>query len=110
MKVHSVRFDHQYNYFAAYNTTDSAGWSSFISIISQFSSMYSVQYYFNLHTKIHDCQGDQDKHDFIQKTLMVRRKEQSMKNSSWRDHKTFLEYWRKTHAKSTYEEEPKKKN
>jgi len=34
LRVHSIRFDHQYIYFAAYNTTDAWGLRHLVSVIS----------------------------------------------------------------------------
>tara|TARA_B110000285_G_scaffold43218_1_gene48074 strand:+ start:704 stop:898 length:195 start_codon:yes stop_codon:yes gene_type:complete len=62
-----------------------------------------VQYYHDINSTLVDCQGDQDKHDFIQKTIMIRQKEQQMKNSSWREHKAFLKYWNEIEGGKHYD-------
>ena len=107
MRCHSLRFDHEFNYYAAYNTTDTWGFRNFTNTISQFTSRLVIQYYFNLEGVLLDCQNDKDKHEFLKRTLMIRRKEQSMK-LSWRDHQEFLTYWNDTNQKSSYSSIDKK--
>jgi len=34
LKIHAMRFDHQFKHFAAYNTTDTFGFYNFIACIS----------------------------------------------------------------------------
>jgi len=43
-------------------------------------------------------------------TLMTRKKEQRMKNSSWLQHKAFLAYWEETQSKPDYVHKKPKKN
>lgn len=52
MKVHAIRFDHLFEYFCPYNTTNTSGLKNFFSTLSQFTSRYVVQYYFNLESQL----------------------------------------------------------
>ena len=101
LRCHGVRFDHKFAYFAAYNSTDSWGLKSVINLTCQFTSCHIIQYYFNMEGVLHDC-VEADKHEFVKRCLMIRRKEQSMKNLDWRDHQEFLSYWNDTYNKGTY--------
>ena len=97
LRVHAIRFDHKFQYFSPYNTTDRLGLWSVIGIIQQFASTYIVQYYFNLEGPLHEeCKTTQEKSDLIKHALMIRRKEQMMKHSDWRMHQEFLDFWNKT--------------
>ena len=73
MVVHSIRFDHIFNYYSPYNSYDELGLSSFMGIASQFTCKYVVQWYFTLNFS--KCKNDVEKSDFVKKTLMIRRKE-----------------------------------
>ena len=75
LRIHSFRFDYQYNYFAPMNTTDSLGIKSVINNIYQFTSIMKIQYYYNLEGPLLECKNDRDKHEFIKRTLMTLRKE-----------------------------------
>ena len=103
LRVHSIRFDHQYKYFSPYNSYDENGWKLFFGNLKQFTSKYKVQYFFDINGTLVDCQNDQDKHDFVQKSIMIRQKEQQMKNSSWREHKEFLKFWNEIEGGKHYE-------
>ena len=50
-----------------------------------------------------ECKTLKDKDEFIKRCLFARRKEQMMKNLSWRDHKEFLPYFNKTKTAEDYE-------
>lgn len=74
-----------------------------MGIIGQFSSVHIVQYYFNMEGMLYDdCKTMELKQDFVKKCLMIRRKEQMMKNLDWRDHCEFLKYWNKTKTAEDY--------
>jgi len=104
LRVHAVRFDHQFAYYSPINTTEYSGLHNFLGTIAQFSSRYTVQYYFNLEGMLYnDCKTAQQKSDFVKTVLMTRRKEQMMKNLDWRDHREFLKYWNKTKTVEDYE-------
>jgi 1-acyl-sn-glycerol-3-phosphate acyltransferase len=45
LRVHAIRFDHIYRYFACYNSYDEAGFRFMLSVMTQFSSKMVVQYY-----------------------------------------------------------------
>lgn len=102
LRVHSIRFDHSFKYFAPYNTTNASGWSNFIACTSQFTSKYIVQFYFNINGVLKECQNFQDKKEFIKKTLMIRTKEQSLSSLSWREHEEFIKLWNQTADKKSY--------
>lgn len=70
--VHSIRFDHQFKYFAPYNTTDTTGIMNFIACTSQFTSRYTVQFFFNINGGIHECKTFEEKKEFIKRTIMIR--------------------------------------
>lgn len=55
LRVHAIRFDHEFSYFSPYNTTDSWGFRNLSNTISQFTSKLVIQYYFNLEGVLHDC-------------------------------------------------------
>ena len=57
LKVHTIRFDHTFTYFSAYNTTDQLGLKTFFSTISQFTSKYNVQYYHNISKGLKECKS-----------------------------------------------------
>jgi len=79
LRIHSIRFDYEYKYFAPMNTTDSWGIKNVINNVYQFTSKMKIQYYYNLEGVLLNCQSEKDKHEFIKRTLMTIRKEQSMK-------------------------------
>lgn len=79
MRIHSFRFDYDYKYFAPMNTTDSYGFRNVLNNVYQFTSKLRIQYYYNLEGILIDCQNEKDKAEFIKRTLMTIRKEQSMK-------------------------------
>jgi len=85
LRITAMRFEHTFAYLSPYNTTDYWGFSNFINVVTQFTSKLTIQYYFNLEGVLLDCQSDKDKHDFIQRTLMFRNKEESL-SLTWRDH------------------------
>ena len=99
LRVTSIRFDHEFTYFSPYNTTDRLGLRHFMSTISQFSSKYFVQFYFNLENELKQLQSGQEQTDFIKRSLMIRRKEQSMSSLNWRSHVEFLKLWAMKDAK-----------
>lgn len=104
LRIHAIRFDHTFTYFSPYNSTDDLGIRTFFATICQFTSRYTVQYYFNMEGTLYDeCKKADLKHDFVQRVLMTRRKEQQMKNLDWRDHQEFLKYWNKTKTAEDYE-------
>ena len=74
------------------NTTDVRGFKIFFSTIYQIMSILKIQYYFNIEQALSDCKNDKEKHEFIKRSLMTIRKEQSMK-LSWKEHKEFLNEW-----------------
>lgn len=79
LRIHSFRFDYDYKYFAPMNTTDSWGFRNVLNNVYQFTSKMKIQYYYNLEGVLIDCQNDKDRGEFIKRTLMTIRKEQSMK-------------------------------
>ena len=75
LRIHSMRFDYEYKYFAPMNTTDSWGIRNVVDNVYQFTSKMKVQYYYNLEGVLLNCQSEKDKHEFIKRTLMPIRKE-----------------------------------
>ena len=75
LRIHSMRFDYEYKYFAPMNTTDSWGIRNVVDNVYQFTSKMKIQYYYNLEGVLLNCQSEKDKHEFIKRTLMPIRKE-----------------------------------
>lgn len=48
LKIHTLRFDYEFKYWAPMNTTDSSGFRNLMSSVQQFTSKMKVQYYQNL--------------------------------------------------------------
>ena len=72
MKVHAIRFDHEFLYWSAYNTTDRTGITTFMKTISQFASRYVVQYYFNIEKKLIALKTDKEQVEFLKSCLMTK--------------------------------------
>ena len=103
LRIHAIRFDHTFNYYSPYNSTDQLGLRAYSGIVTQFTSKYITQFYFNLEGMLFDeLKTTKDKSDFVKNCLMIRRKEQQMKNLDWRDHKEFLSYWNETQTAEDY--------
>jgi hypothetical protein len=52
MKVHTLRFDYEFEYASPYNTTDVLGLKHMIKVLTQVRNVMVVQYYFNLEEKL----------------------------------------------------------
>jgi len=52
MKVHTLRFDYEFEYASLYNTTDVLGLKHMIKVLTQVRNVMVVQYYFNLEEKL----------------------------------------------------------
>ena len=52
-KVHSVRFDYEFQYTSPYNTTDLRGFKTLLKLLTQLRNSMLVQYYFNVEEKLH---------------------------------------------------------
>ena len=65
MRVSAIRFDHAFQYYSAYNSTDRSGLSSFFGCVCQFTSKYTVQYFQNIQGPLNECQNESDRHEFI---------------------------------------------
>ena len=52
MKIHTLRFDYEFEYASPYNTTDVLGLKHMIKVLTQVRNVMVVQYYFNLEEKL----------------------------------------------------------
>ena len=52
MKVHTLRFDYEFEHASPYNTTDVLGLKHMIKVLTQVRNVMVVQYYFNLEEKL----------------------------------------------------------
>ena len=55
LRMHSIRFDHVFQYFSPYNSYDENGFWNLIGLLKQFTSRYKVQYYFDINSVVKDC-------------------------------------------------------
>ena len=85
LKIHTIRFDYEFKYWAPMNTTDELGFRNLLGSVQQFTSKMKIKYYQNIEGPLNECKNDKEKTELIRRSLMAMRKEQSMK-LSWRDH------------------------
>ena len=52
MKLHTIRFDYEFEHASPYNTTDVSGVKNMIKILTQVRNVMNVQYYFNVEEKL----------------------------------------------------------
>jgi hypothetical protein len=52
MRLHTIRFDYEFEYVSPYNSTDVKGVRSALRLMTQFRNVMHVQYYFNLEEKL----------------------------------------------------------
>lgn len=52
MKIHTLRFDYEFEHASPYNTTDLLGLRHVIKVLTQVRNVMVVQYYFNLEEKL----------------------------------------------------------
>ena len=51
-KVHTLRFDYDFEYASPYNTTDVGGFKTLLKLLTQLRNSMLVQYYFNVEEKL----------------------------------------------------------
>ena len=52
VKLHTLRFDFEFDYASPYNTTDLGGWRHLAKMLTQVRNVMLVQYYFNAEDKL----------------------------------------------------------
>jgi hypothetical protein len=65
LKIHSLRFDYEFKYWAPMNTTDESGLTNLMTGIKQISSRMKIQYYQNLEETLNECKSEKEKTELI---------------------------------------------
>ena len=63
--THAIHFDHKYKNFAPYNTTDALGFRALGNCMTQFFCHLQIQFLFNLHTELDECEGDTERAELV---------------------------------------------
>eukprot|EP00347_Sterkiella_histriomuscorum_P002985 403366042 len=98
VKIHTIRFDYDYQFTSPYNSTDPLGLKSALKLLTQLRNSILIQYYFNVEEKLQELKSREEKYAFIRKTMMARTKEYALQ-LTFREHQQFLDYWFNTQNK-----------
>ena len=90
--VHSLRFDHEFDYSNPYNSTDVSGYNIAFKTMTQFFNNVKVQYFTSVNAQKLKQPGDQETmQKYIRSTLGAPGREKLLQ-LDYNDHQEFLKY------------------
>lgn len=81
-KVHTLRFDYDFQYASPYNSTDVKGFKTVLKMLTQLRNSMLVQYYFNVEEKLSNVSSTIDpgaQYQILRSTMMSRGKMYGLK-------------------------------
>jgi hypothetical protein len=105
LRVHTLRFDYDFEFASPYNTADISGIKTAVKLLTQFRNVMLIQSYFNLEQRLNSPApstkaptSDEALYDFVRSTMYTRGKNYGLK-LTYSSHEEFLRYWFDTQKK-----------